>query len=1014
MHGTGPARGTGIIPRTAWTGTEIMDHEERIRRIREGYYAAFINGRQNSTSLAYKPELVSNDYQAGRKVLSTIEKELQHCREFCISVAFITMGGITPLLETLRELEQRGIPGRILTTDYLNFSAPGALEKLHSLRNLDVRMYLSGEDNGFHTKGYIFRDAEDDNLFRIIVGSSNLTQTALTQNKEWNTRLVSTRDGEYAESVRKEFEALWESERTRKYEDFIESYRTAFRISREQRAIARQAVEGSRTVSFTAYTLKPNTMQQAFITSLEQLRATGAGRALLVSATGTGKTYASAFAMREGRQKRVLFLVHREQIARQARTSYQQVFGGTRTFGLLSGNAKDTEADYIFATMQTMAKDSILHTFPPEAFETIIIDEVHKAGAASYQKIMEYFRPQLWLGMTATPERTDGYDIYQLFDHNIAYEIRLQQALEENLLCPFHYFGITDLELDGMTDDDAGSTAGRLQQFNALTSDVRVRYILEQAAYYGHSGSRVKGLMFVSRREIGEELSRKFNEKGLRTRFLSGSDSQERREYDIECLSTEDPEHEQLDYILTVDIFNEGLDVPDINQVILLRPTQSPIIFVQQLGRGLRKAYNKEYLVVLDFIGAYLTNYMIPIALSGDRSYNKDNMRRFVSDGARVIPGCSTIHFDAISRRRIYAAIDTAKVNDLRLIRENYQNLKAKLGRIPALMDFDRYGEMDVLHIFGKCGSYYQFLVKYDRDFRTRISAEEAKILEFVSCQLADGKRAGELQVLKKALQNPRNVLAGSEAFCRTTAAESRIICQSVARVLMNEFPSGAAKDKYAQCILLQRNASGDYDLSDAFLRLLAGDDFRRLLEEVIDFGLYRNERDYSRRYRGTDLVLYQKYTYEDVCRLLGWDHNEVPLNIGGYKYDGRTRTFPVFVNYVKDETVAATQQYEDRFTSPDQLTAISKSGRTLASEDVQNFLHCEERGIAVHLFVRKNKDDKVSKEFYYLGRMFPEESRGPEQFTLPGTDKTAVRMYWRLDRAVREDLYEYITEGQE
>ncbi len=991
-----------------------MDHEERIRRIRDSYYTAFINGRQNGTSLAYKPDLVSNDYQAGRKVLSTLEKELQHCREFCISVAFITMSGITPLLETLRELEQRGVRGRILTTDYLNFSAPEALEKLHSLRNLEVRMYMSGEGNGFHTKGYIFRDAEDDNLFRIIVGSSNLTQKALTQNKEWNTRLVSTRDGEYAESVLKEFEQLWTSDRTRQYEDFMEAYRTAFRISRKQRAIAREAIAGGRVVSLTSFTLKPNSMQQAFITSLEQLRAAGEKRALLVSATGTGKTYASAFAMREGQQKRVLFLIHREQIAKQAMKSYQQVFGRTRTFGLLSGNSKDTEADYVFATMQTMAKDSIMHSFPPETFDTIIIDEVHKAGAASYRKIMQYFRPQLWLGMTATPERTDGYDIYQLFDHNIAYEIRLQQALEENLLCPFHYFGITDLEIDGITDGAAESDANRLRQFNALTSDVRVQYILEQAAYYGHSGSRVKGLMFVSRREIGEELSRKFNEKGLRTRFLSGSDSQEKREYDIECLSTDDPDHEQLDYILTVDIFNEGLDIPEVNQVILLRPTQSPIIFVQQLGRGLRKAQHKEYLVVLDFIGAYLTNYMIPIALSGDRSYNKDNMRRFVSDGARVIPGCSTIHFDAISRRRIYAAIDTAKVNDLRLIRENYQNLKAKLGRIPALMDFDRYGEMDVLHIFEKCGSYYQFLVKYDKDYPTRISAEEAKILEFVSCQLANGKRAGELQVLKAALRNPRNVLSGTEGLRRTTAAERRTVCESVVRVLTNQFPSGATKDKYAQCVLLQQNASGDYDLSDVLLRMLEEESFRKLLEEVIDFGLYRNERDYSRHYRDTDLVLYRKYTYEDVCRLLGWNHNEVPLNIGGYKYDERTKTFPVFVNYIKDETVAATQQYEDRFTSPEQLTAISKSGRTLLSEDVQNFLHCEERGIAVHLFVRRNKDDKVSKEFYYLGRMFPEESRKPEQFTLPGTEKTAVRMWWRLDRPVREDLYEYITEEQE
>ncbi len=985
-----------------------MINEEKINSIRQGYYSAFIDGSTTS-SLAFKPEFVSNNYREGKKVISTVEAELLHCEEFCISVAFITMGGITPLLQTFKELEDRGISGKILTTNYLNFSQPEALEKLHALSNIELRMYMSAEDEGFHTKGYIFRDQD---LYRIIVGSSNLTLSALTKNKEWNTRVISTENGEFADSVLGEFHDLWNSEQTQKYDDFIGTYRTAYLATRKQREVAGSMHE-SNTISYELYTLKPNTMQTAFIANVEKIRDEGKHRALLISATGTGKTYASAFALREINAKKVLFLVHREQIAKQAINSYKKVFGNTKTFGLLSGNSKVINADYLFATMQMMSKEESLRMFRPDEFETIIIDEVHKAGAKSYQRIMEYFRPAFWLGMTATPERTDGYDIYQLFDHNIAYEIRLQQAMEENLLCPFHYFGITDLEIDGEIADDSQNAINDLKKFNYLTSDERVKYILEKASYYGHSGSRVKGLIFVSRREVGLELSRKFNEAGLRTVFLSGDTSQQLREEYIERLSMDEPFADCLDYIFTVDIFNEGVDIPEVNQVIMLRPTQSPIIFVQQLGRGLRKAANKEYVVILDFIGNYANNYMIPIALSGDRSYNKDNMRRCVADGARVIPGSSSIHFDEISRKRIYASIDSANVNDIKLIKESYIQLKYKLGRIPELSDFDKYGEMDALHIIEKCGSYYNFLIKYDKDYKTRVSDREAKILEFISSKFANGKRIHELLAIKLTIRDRKNVISALSKEAQSMEVGcTEGIKQSVINILTNEFPAGTGKKTYQDCILINRNAQGDYDASTDFVKMLADSDFVELIEETVEFGVSRYNRDYCQRYRDTNLVLYQKYTYEDACRLLNWAHNEVPLNIGGYKYDSLTKTFPVFVNYVKDESVVATQQYEDHFISPDRLVAISKSGRTLLSEDVQNFLRCQERGIHVHLFVRKNKDDKISKEFYYLGEMVP--TGWTEAFVLPGTDKNAVKIGWKLDVPVREDLYEYITEEED
>ena len=453
-------------------------------------------------------------------------------------------------------------------------------------------------------------------------------------------------------------------------------------------------------------------------------------------------------------------MVHREQIAKQAINSYRKVFGNKKSFGLLSGNVKDFEADYLFSTMQMMAKPEILARFGKDEFDIIVIDEVHRAGAESYQRIMEYFKPRFWLGMTASPERTDGFDIYNLFDHNIAYEIRLQQALEED--CPFHYFGITDLEINGeVFDDNSG-----LRNFANLVCDSRVDYILEKANYYGYSGERVKGLIFCSGKEEAKELSEKFNVRVYHTEFLCGDDSQQRREDCIDRLTSE-VRNDYLDYIFTIDIFNEGVDIPEINQVIMLRPTESPVVFIQQLGRGLRKAENKDYVVILDFIGNYMNNFMIPLALSGDRSYNKDNMRKYVAGGTRIIPGSSSIHFDEISRKRIYASIDLARTNDMKLIRESYQNLKYKLGHIPTIWDFSDHGAIDITKIFEKCGSYYSFLVKYEKDYKVRLSSEEESIIEYLSRKVVKGKRIHELEILKNLFRQEERVMSYFEALMK-------------------------------------------------------------------------------------------------------------------------------------------------------------------------------------------------------------------------------------------------------
>ena len=680
-----------------------MQEQFSTKRLVDGYHKAFIDSSIEADS-SYSPQFISNSN--GKKVLTVIENELKGCDDLFISVAFITMGGIAPLLGTLKDLEDRGAKGRILTTDYLMFSDPKALDKLNGLSNLDVRVFKTAENNiGFHTKGYMFHNNGD---LRIIVGSSNLTQSALSTNHEWNTRMVSTSEGQYAKDIESEFNSLWESSVC--YDEYREEYMELFNKSKEERAELNKL---TRTLDLGySKVLIPNRMQEEFTCNIEKIIHDGGKRAMLISATGTGKTFASAFAVRKLfsdnilKNKKALFLSHREQINKQALKSYKRIFGQHIPMELLSGNQNDVtkakSSSFLFSTMNMMAKDEIRKQFSPTEYSIIILDECHRSGADSYQKIIEYFEPEFLLGMSASPERTDSFDVFSLFDHNIACEIRLQQALENDLLCPFHYFGITDLEIDGELDE--------LTKFNVLTSDQRVKHIIERAEYYGFSGERVKGLVFCSNKKEAAELSQKFNQTGkYSTIMLCGDNSQEEREDAINRL-TSDGRKDRLDYIFTVDIFNEGVDIPEINQVIMLRPTESPIIFVQQLGRGLRKAEGKEFVIVIDFIGNYQNNYMIPIALSGDRTGNKDNIRRSIIEGNNFINGASTIYFDAVSRRRIYNSIDSANLNRSQLLKKEYQNLKYKLGRIPTLKEFDDHGELDPLRIIQYSKSYHSFL----------------------------------------------------------------------------------------------------------------------------------------------------------------------------------------------------------------------------------------------------------------------------------------------------------------
>ena len=619
---------------------------------------AILNGLydkdKNNGNEFLSPQLVSNDKE--NKIWFTLRQELLSATSFTWAVAFISENMLVPFKLVMSELAKKGISGTLITGTYLGFNSPKVFKELMKIPNLKVRL---SEEAGFHAKGYIFNH---EDYQTILIGSANFTRSALLKNCEWGLKVTSHENGHLFQEVNNQIQiALTTSlpltnSWIREYEkNWQPVKKTAMHLATDRKE-----------------DILPNKMQKAALNNLTALVNEDAKRALVVSATGTGKTYLGAFAVREYHPKKFLYLVHREQIAKKSLESFYKIIGGSREdYGLLTGNKHDFNKKYLFGTIQTLSQDKVLGKLDPKEFDYILIDEAHRVAAPTYQKILEHFTPKFLLGMTATPERMDKQNIYEVFDYHLAYEIRLKDALNEQMLTPFHYVGVEDYTVG----DEVITETSKLKN---LVAEKRVDYVLKQLDYYGYCGKKAKGLVFCSRQEEARKLAELFTQAGHLAQALTNEDSQKKR---VEV--TKKLENGELEYIFTVDLFNEGIDIPSLNQIVMLRNTQSSIIFIQQLGRGLRKFPGKDYVTVIDFLGNYKNNYLIPIALNGDKSRDKDQVIR-ESKVPQVID-VSTINFTEVASQRILDSLEKIKLDSMRELNNSYEDLKAKLGLAPRL-----------------------------------------------------------------------------------------------------------------------------------------------------------------------------------------------------------------------------------------------------------------------------------------------------------------------------------------
>ncbi|WP_343330398.1 DUF3427 domain-containing protein [Polaribacter staleyi] len=939
---------------------------------KESVLTGFIDKSLESDAL-YQPELLVNRKIPRKKVLTTIIKELENCESFFISVAFVTTSGVAALINTFKFLEEKGVKGKVLVSQYLNFTHPEALKRLLKFKNIELKI-ITKENS--HSKGYIFKHSE---YYNLVIGSSNLTSSALSTNKEWNMKVSARNSSSIVDKVINEFQndfEIGEIVNQTYIEKYEEIYRKQFLVGKKSE------VELSEKFNLK---ILPNSMQTEALENLKNLRKDN-NKALIISATGTGKTYLAAFDAKAFNPKKLLFVVHRRNIAEKAMKTFNTIFGRSKTMGLYSGQQRELDKDFVFSTVQTISKSNHLEQFDKNFFDYIIIDESHRSGADSYLRLIEYFNPSFLLGMTATPDRTDDKDIYSLFDHNIAYEIRLNKAMEENMLIPFHYYGVTDLSVnDEILENES--------DFRLLAADERVDKIISKIDFYGSDNGITRGLIFCSRKNEARELSGKFNQRGYKTIALTGDSSEDERTKAIELLETDDLS-KKIDYIFTVDIFNEGIDIPKINQVIMIRPTQSAIIFIQQLGRGLRKTDNKYYLTIIDFIGNYKNNYLIPIALYGDTSFNKDKIRKLISEGSSMIPGESTINFDEITKERIYASIDSAKMQLLADLKIDYNNLKSRIGRIPMMMDFVNNEAREPFSFVAYSKSYFNFVNKVDKTFDKSLDKKLSELLEIFSKEINNAKRIEESIILKELLNNHEISISKLNEIILSRYQYKPSI-ETIKSCISNINFGFIRKEE--KIIFKENNTFKFYD---EFIKLLSNTIFKEFLLDSVKYSIHTFNKNFSKDYYRDGLLLFNKYSRKDVCRLLNWE-NDISSTVYGYRT--RNEVTPCFVTYHKSDDIEDTIKYNDYFVSPSVFAWESRSNRKLSSQEIKNVINSKR----ILLFVKK--EDAEGTDFYFMGDASIIED-SIQQAEMPDSGQPVVHFKFQLEQPVKDDLYNYIT----
>ena len=866
--------------------------------------------------------------------LDKIKDNLRHCKSFDFSVSFIKKAGLVLLFKDIEAAVERGCKGRIITSTYQNFTDIESLKSFYALMgrcsnfqcHLDYESFHGTDYStlGYHSKGYLF---EFDDHRELVIGSSNITRYALLKNIEWD---VSVKDyfvnGAYDDAL-KEFEEKWDAT------ELLDAELIVKYAQRLSYAIERWDMD----YDLSASKIKPNYMQKKALKELNRYRAIGVNRALTIASAGSGKTYLAAFDALNFNPKRLLYIVHEGSILRKSLETFQEVFGKNVSYGIYSGTSKESDADFVFATNITMCKT--LELFSKNEFDYIIIDECHHATAETYKKIIGYFEPEFLLGLTATPERLDNQDVFELFDHNVPYELRLRDAIANDLVVPFKYFGIRDKLVDyGLTGNE------ERRMIAQMAKEDHCDFIAEQIEKHRPQG-KLKALAFCRNvthaRMMCEALGERYH-----TAYLTGRNDIGER---VRAYNDLQNDAHNLEILFTVDILNEGVDIPGVNMVLFLRPTESTTIFIQQLGRGLRKYTNKEYVTVLDFIGnSYKRSVQIAFAL-GSLSENfvmeKRLLASLVKDDFTALGLADygvEIHIDDLSKEEILEYIDKENFNALKYLKQDYFNFKKYIGSefYPRHVDYinndcapDLIRFMSIKTRGKKNCSYYNFLRGIGEENLPVFTEKQIDFINYLS-GLLPLVRVHEYRIVKLLIDGPKTY--------------REIV------MYLTETVQGFVPAELEHALTYLQFVEKDKDI----LRLSVpmDDQLLEYVQDLIEYGLIRYVIDNGNE---TGFKLWLNYRMDQVqLKLL---KNPGNIMVGTYYYDDYV---VIFASLKKDLEEADKLNYKDKFLQPDLFQWESMTNLP------QSHLEKLMKSTFAHVFIRKvTTENGLVLPFTYVGK---------------------------------------------